>query len=233
MMKYPYPIMLDLIGTSCLVVGGGRIAERKVRSLVQAGGHVAVLSPDFTDVLARMGQRGEIVLVKERFSEAWLHDQIAAVLKACRLVIAATDSAEVNQAVCAAARRMGMFVNVVDQPELSTFIVPSVVRRGKLVIAISSGGASPSFARKIAREIEQSYGEEYELYLDFLSEFRLKIQAVIEDKQGRQQLFQEMLAWDVLPRIRAGTFASWKEQLYTAFDQKPAIATIRAFGQGI
>ncbi|MFC5447279.1 precorrin-2 dehydrogenase/sirohydrochlorin ferrochelatase family protein [Paenibacillus aestuarii] len=232
-MKHPYPIMLDLIGTRSLVVGGGRIAERKVRSLVQAGAHVTVLSPDFTDGLVEMGQRSEIKLIEERFSEAWLREQTASALKACRLVIAATDSAEVNQAVCAAARRWGMFVNVVDQPELSTFILPSVVRRGKLVIAVSSGGASPSFARKIARELEQSYGEEYELYLDFLSEFRLKIQAVIADKQARQQLFQEMLAWDVLPRIRAGTFADWKDKLFRAFDQEPAIATIRAFGRGI
>ncbi|HEY1216784.1 MAG TPA: NAD(P)-dependent oxidoreductase, partial [Bryobacteraceae bacterium] len=148
-------------------------------------------------------------------------------------VIAATDDFEVNRRVYEAAAGCGMLVNVVDQPELSTFIVPSVVRRGKLVIAVSTGGASPASARKIAHELELAYGDEYELYLDFLNEVRLKVQSVIQDKENRQQLFKEMLAWDVLSMIRTGTFEEWKEKLFAAFDQEPLLSTIRAFGKRV
>ena len=100
-----------------------------------------------------------------------------------------------------------------DQPEISSFILPSVVRRGKLVITVSTGGASPSAARKIAKEIDNTYGDEYEIYLDFLSEIRSMIQNQVKDKQARQRLFKDMLAWDVMGLIRNGVFESGERHL--------------------
>ena len=99
---------------------------------------------------------------------------------------------------------------------MSSFILPSVVRRGKLVITVSTGGASPSAARKIAKEIDKTYGDEYEIYLDFLSETRLMIQNHVKDKEARQRLFKEMLAWDLIRLIREGTFEDWKQKFNIA-----------------
>ncbi|MBD0381666.1 precorrin-2 dehydrogenase/sirohydrochlorin ferrochelatase family protein [Paenibacillus sedimenti] len=230
-MKHQYPIMLDVNGACCLIVGGGSIAERKARSLVQAGAHVTVVSPDFTAGLIDMERNGEVVLYRQTFSSLTISTEVAEGTTPYKLVIAATDAADVNKKIFEAAAQHSLLVNVVDQPELSTFIVPSVVRRGKLVIAVSTGGASPAAARKIARELEQTYGDEYELYLDFLSEVRLNVQAAVPDKEARQQLFKEMLEWDVLSRIRAGSFESWKQEMFEAFEKEPVMATIRAFGQ--
>jgi precorrin-2 dehydrogenase / sirohydrochlorin ferrochelatase len=232
--KHLYPVMLNVQGRSCLVVGGGRVAERKILSLVKAGALVTVLSPEVSEGLADMASRGVVVLYRQTFSPSTmlgiiLEKKMQAPLA---LVVAATNLSEVNGQVYEIALQEGLLVNVVDQPELSTFIVPSVVRRGKLVIAVSTGGASPSSARKIAKELENAYGDEYEPYLDFLSEVRLKVQKRVEDKEVRQQLFKNMLEWDILSKIRAGTFERWKEELFTALDNEPAGSAFHAFGQG-
>lgn len=217
-MKHPYPIMVNLAGQSCLVVGGGAVAERKVRSLLEAGAGVTVISIEFSEGLAELEQHSGVVLYRQTFHPSMITDES---LPPYTLIVAATDDADVNKRVYELAAKQGKLVNVVDQPELSSFIQPSVVRRGKLVIAVSTGGASPSAARKIARDLDRDYGEEYAIYLDFLSEVRLLVQSKISDKKARQRLFKEMLEWDVLARIRDGTFESWKDKLYIAIEREP------------
>ncbi|MDQ0920014.1 bifunctional precorrin-2 dehydrogenase/sirohydrochlorin ferrochelatase [Paenibacillus sp. V4I5] len=219
-MNHPYPIMMNLSGRRCLVVGGGAVAERKVKSLLQAGAHVTIVSAEFTKGLMEMENQAEVVLYRQPFDPSIMIDE-SADLVPYTLVVAATNVAYVNALVHEVASRQGKLVNVVDQPQLSSFIVPSVVRRGKLVIAVSTGGASPSAARKIAQELDNVYGEEYETYLDFLSDLRLLIQSRVADKQARQSMFKEMLEWDVLAKIREGTFESWKEKLYITLEKEP------------
>ncbi|MGO4276356.1 bifunctional precorrin-2 dehydrogenase/sirohydrochlorin ferrochelatase, partial [Paenibacillus sp. TAF58] len=184
-----------------------------VKSLLQAGAHVTIVSTEFTEWLMQMENQSEVVLYRQTFQPSIMIDE-SSDFAPYTLVVAATNDAKVNASVHEIASRQGQLINVVDQPQLSSFIVPSVVRRGKLVIAVSTGGASPSAARKIAQEIDTVYGEEYETYLDFLSDLRLLIQSRVADKQARQGLFKEMLEWDVLAKIRDGTFENWKEKLY-------------------
>lgn len=217
-MKHPYPIMVNLTGRQCLVIGGGPIAERKVLSLLEAGAHVTVVSMEFTAGLTEIAKNSEVVLHRQTF-----HPSMMTVdhLMPYTLIVAATNDAEVNAQVYELATKQGKLVNVVDQPKLSSYIQPSVVRRGKLVIAVSTGGASPSAARKIARELDQDYGEEYAAYLDFLSEVRHLVQSKVADKQARQRMFKEMLEWDVLAKMRAGTFESWKDKLYMTIEKEP------------
>ncbi|OPH48598.1 hypothetical protein BC351_09050 [Paenibacillus ferrarius] len=216
-MNHPYPIMVNLSARQCLVIGGGPIAERKAHALLQAGAIVTVVSPEFTEGLAELDNHLNVVLLRQTFAEELIKGEAAR--KSCyTLVVAATNDAAVNAQIGELASREGKLVNVVDQPRLSSFIVPSVVRRGKLVIAVSTGGASPSAARKIVRELDELYGEEYETYLEFLSDLRLFIQSRVPDKQARQRMFKDMLEWNVLDKIREGTFASWKEALYTALE---------------
>lgn len=137
-----YPVMLRVQGESCLVVGGGAVALQKARALKRAGALVTAVSPNFSPAFKRLGIRR----VERRFRPADVHGRV--------LVVAGTDSADVNQAVYKACRRRGIPVNVVDVPELCSFIVPSIVRRGPVVIAISTGGQSPPLAKALRRQLE-------------------------------------------------------------------------------
>jgi uroporphyrin-III C-methyltransferase / precorrin-2 dehydrogenase / sirohydrochlorin ferrochelatase len=137
-----YPLMLKVKGESCLVVGGGDVALQKVRALRKAGADVTVVSPTFVPALRRLAVRR----VRRLFRPGDVSGRI--------LVIAATDSAAVNRAVSAACRKRGIPVNVVDVPELCSFIVPSILRRGPVVIAVSTGGQSPSLAKSLRRQLE-------------------------------------------------------------------------------
>ncbi|MBP1995942.1 precorrin-2 dehydrogenase/sirohydrochlorin ferrochelatase family protein [Paenibacillus eucommiae] len=210
-MKLYYPLMLDLKARKCLIVGGGLVAERKIGSLLVAGAAITVVSPDFTAAIEAKGSSGELVLHRRIYDSEDI--------QGFSLVIAATDLAHVNKQIAQDASKEGIWVNVVDQPELSSFIVPSVVRRGKLTLSVSTGGASPGTARRIAAELESAYGQEYEIYLDFLSEMRLKVQDTVKDRQSRQTIFKQMLDWDVLEKIRNGTFTAWRQEKLDSFEQ--------------
>jgi precorrin-2 dehydrogenase/sirohydrochlorin ferrochelatase len=214
-MKRYYPVMLDVSGRACLIIGGGRVAQRKADSLLESGALVTVIALEVSDKLMAREGRGEIVLKKRAFQSG---DTAA-----YSIVIAATDQAEVNEAVYKEATALGAWVNVTDRPDWSSFIVPSVVRRGKLILAVSTGGASPSLAKSIARELEASYGTEYEIYLDFLSELRLKVHSSVKDIEVRQQIFKRALDWDILGKIRDGSFERWKQKLDTAFAEDPML----------
>jgi precorrin-2 dehydrogenase/sirohydrochlorin ferrochelatase len=217
-MKRYYPVMLDVSGRPCLIVGGGRVAERKADSLLEAGALVTVIALEVSDKLKAREGRGEILLEKRAFKSGDTTEY--------SIVIAATDQAEVNEAVYEEATAHGAWVNVTDRPDKSSFIVPSVVRRGKLILTVSTGGASPSVARSIARELEASYGAEYEIYLDFLNELRLKVQSRVKDIEIRQYIFKRALDWDILGKIRDGSFEQWKQKLDAAWMEDP---TLEAF----
>jgi siroheme synthase-like protein len=137
-----YPLMLNVKGEPCLVVGGGSIALQKARALRKAGADVTVVSPAFTPAFRRLRVR----CVRRRFRASDVAGRV--------LAIAATDSPAVNRAVSTACRKRRIPVNVVDVPELCSFIVPSVVRRGPVVIAISTGGLSPSLAKQLRRHLD-------------------------------------------------------------------------------
>ncbi|MGC8833742.1 MAG: precorrin-2 dehydrogenase/sirohydrochlorin ferrochelatase family protein, partial [Armatimonadota bacterium] len=131
-MESYYPVFLDLRGKRVLVVGGGQVALRKVKSLLECGAEVLVVAPEAVPDLQQMARDGRIRLVSREYTEVDL--------EGASLVISATDSRDVNQRVSADAQARGVFVNVVDDPELCSFIVPSVMRRGELVVAVSTGG---------------------------------------------------------------------------------------------
>jgi precorrin-2 dehydrogenase/sirohydrochlorin ferrochelatase len=216
-----YPVMLDLKGKPCLVIGGGSVAARKITSLLKAGAAIHAISPSFTASIEAIAERGEAVLRRKAYQTG---DCVG-----YTLVIAATNAPEVNEQVYQETNALNTWVNVVDRPDWSSFIVPSVVRRGDLVLSVSTGGASPSLARKIAGELEASYGDEYELYLNFLSEVRLLVQRKVKDKDARQTMFKCMLEWAIPELIRTGVFESWKQELLAAMEQEPTLETIEAF----
>ncbi|RAV06350.1 bifunctional precorrin-2 dehydrogenase/sirohydrochlorin ferrochelatase [Paenibacillus sp. YN15] len=200
-----FPVLLRLEDKPCLVVGGGSVAERRIASLLEARAKVKVVSPEMTETIGLWAREGRI----EALQRPYLPEDQAGMY----LVIAATDNASVNDRVLELARRHNRAVNMAERPELGDFIVPSVVRRGKLVIAVSTLGASPTVAASVRRQIEACFGEEYETYLDFLSEFRLRTQEQVQDTRLRQELYRSVLQENVLEKIKNGEFEEWKSRI--------------------
>src|SRR4029453_11774312 len=148
-----FPVFLDLRGRRCLVVGGGEIGERKTRALLECGARVTIVSPLLTPGLAALAASGRLVHRARPF--------VRSDPRGCALAVAATGDPRVDRVVAAAARRWRALVNVVDRPQHCDFIVPAVLRRGELQIAVSTGGRSPAIAREIRRRLERCFGPEY------------------------------------------------------------------------
>ncbi|MFC1872130.1 bifunctional precorrin-2 dehydrogenase/sirohydrochlorin ferrochelatase [Chloroflexota bacterium] len=166
MMDY-YPVFLKLNNQPCVVVGGGEVALRKVFTLREYGAHVTVISPEISPEMERMGSSGEIAVLKRAYHEGDLAGAF--------LTIAATDDKEINYAVSAEARRCRCLVNVVDDGENSDFIVPSIMKRGDITVAVSTGGRSPALARKLRLHLEEVLGDEYSKLLDIVAEVRVEL----------------------------------------------------------
>ncbi|WP_258189434.1 precorrin-2 dehydrogenase/sirohydrochlorin ferrochelatase family protein [Candidatus Hakubella thermalkaliphila] len=181
---------------SCLVIGGGKVAQRKVEGLVESQASVTVISPSITGVLDALAAQGLIRIIRREYQQGDLEGAF--------LVISATDDEEINQAVFAEASEKGILVNVVDQPELCNFIVPSVVRRGDLVISTSTSGKCPALAKRVRKQIEKQYGLEYQEYLLLLSQAREKIKASYKTEQERGKALERVMDSGILELIRAG-----------------------------
>jgi precorrin-2 dehydrogenase/sirohydrochlorin ferrochelatase len=192
-MKY-YPIFLDLSGCSCLVIGGGEVAERKVAALLQARGHVTVISPTLTPQLQLWGEAGTIVVHQRLYRSGDLHG--------FSLIFAATDDEDLHRRVADEAMSTRAFLNVVDQPALCSFIVPAVVSRGDLTIAVSTGGASPALAGKIRRTLEQQYGPEYGLTLRLLAQVREWVKTKKMAAEERQQVLTALVESPLVEYVR-------------------------------
>jgi precorrin-2 dehydrogenase / sirohydrochlorin ferrochelatase len=184
------PIFLDVTGRECVVVGGGEVAARKVEALLEAGAHVTVVSPRLSPQLESMAARGLVTHIAR--------DYEGGDIRGCVLAYAATDDPKLHRELVAEARALGIPVNVVDVPELCTFISPAVVNRGELQIAISTGGASPAFAARLRRAFEDQFGTEYALTLEVLRAARRRLHAEEIDPADRMRRLKE-LADSALP----------------------------------
>ncbi|MBM4294196.1 MAG: bifunctional precorrin-2 dehydrogenase/sirohydrochlorin ferrochelatase [Deltaproteobacteria bacterium] len=180
-----YPIFALIDGKPCLVVGGGAVGERKVLDLLAAGAKVTVVSQTLSPYLEKLAGRGEIRYLEGGFTPDHLNGMA--------LVMGATNDPRVNAQVSAAAQERGIWVNIADAPELCTFIVPAQVRRGDLIVAISTGGASPALARRLREELERSFGPEYGPYLALLQEVREGVLAVRRGHQDNAALFLRLV----------------------------------------
>ncbi len=180
-----YPVILQLRGRRAVVVGGGNVAARKIHGLLEAGADVVVIAPEAAPDIEALAAKEAIVWKRKRFDP---ND-----LAGAFLVIAATSDREVNEAVARAAEP-GQLLNIVDDPERCDFHVPAVIRRGPLMISVSTGGASPALARRIRRELEEQYGDKYGPYLEFLRQARDMVLREVADAEGRKRLFRALAA---------------------------------------
>jgi precorrin-2 dehydrogenase/sirohydrochlorin ferrochelatase len=159
-----YPVFLDLAARPCLVVGGGPVAEGKVEGLLAAGARVTVVSPTVTARLAGWAAEGRVTHLARAYR--------AEDLDGPQVAFAATDDAAVTRAVAADGRARSVWVNAADEPARCDFILPSVMRRGRLVVAVSTGGASPAAARAIREELEGYLTEEHAALVELAAEAR-------------------------------------------------------------
>jgi precorrin-2 dehydrogenase/sirohydrochlorin ferrochelatase len=188
-----YPLFLDLKDRRVLVVGGGAVAERKVESLVAAGAAVNLVALDITDALAELAEAGTIRLQQRKFVEADLDGMV--------LVISATDDRAAQAQIAAAARARNIPINTVDQPELCDFIVPAIVRKGDVVLAISTSGRSPALAAALRARLERVITDDVARAARILGEVRSEVHSRFEDPDRRKQVFAGIVASGILDWI--------------------------------
>jgi len=186
-----YPVFLNLENKKAVVIGGGKIAERKILSLVKAKADITVISPDITARIAREKQKGAIRHINRRYRSGDITSAF--------LVIAATDSPRLNKLISDEA---SCLVNAVDMPSLCNFIVPSVLQRGPLTIAVSTSGVSPALSRSIRKEIENIYGTEFSEYLKALQEIRAEAMKVIADQKKRGEVLKSVASAQMIRMLR-------------------------------
>ena len=189
-----YPIFLDLKNQKALVVGGGSVAERKVKNLLAYGCKVCILSAHLNSSLQKLADQKKIQCLAYESLDAALNDSF--------IVIAATDNSEINARIGSQAKEHGLLVNVVDQPEDCNFIMPSIVKRGDLQIAISTGGKSPALAKKIRKEMERIFGVEYGLFIELLGMVRMIILSQGKSPAHNKRIFQRLVNSNVLTLIK-------------------------------
>ena len=195
--KVFYPMFVDVEGRRALVVGGGPVATEKVEKLVDHGAAVRLVSPQITPELQRMVDDGRIHEFDRR-------PYLPTDLEGCFLVIAATNLDAVNRMVWQDAEAMNLLCNVVDVPPMCNFIVPSIVRRGELALAVSTGGASPVVAKHIRRQLEADYGKEWEALVDLLREARDELKVRYLDMPSRRDAVERLMDTDIVQRLADG-----------------------------
>ena len=189
-MKY-YPVFLDIRGKICVVVGGGDVAVRKAERLLDCGAKVLVISPQLSFELAELKEKKLISHIAAEYS--------GDLIDGAALIIGATDDEKTNARISNDARSKGIPVNIVDDPQKCDFILPALVQRGDLAMAIGTAGKSPALARHLREELEAKYGEEYKILLDILGKLRVKM---VKNEGIGKDWFESLLAEGILDSIK-------------------------------
>ena len=192
-MRY-YPIYLDVKDRKCLVVGGGAVGTRKVETLLECGAKVTVVSIDASEKLKKLSNSG-LIRLKER---AFQTDDLESVF----LVVVATDDEDLNIKVHTAAERRRVLCNIADRPEACNFILPSIVSRGDLTIAISTSGKSPAFAKKLRKQLEAQFGDEYAEFLKLMGAIRKKLLSKDHEPEAHKHLLERLIETDLVQMLK-------------------------------
>lgn len=195
--KYPYyPIYIDIEDRSVVIVGGGTVCARKAETMMKYGARVTIVSPQFTDEMEQWARDGVLVLRRKEYQE---ND-----LEGASMVIASTDDPCVNARVARDSRRRRIPVNVVDVTHLCEFIVPAIVERGSIQIAVSTGGKSPALARTLKEDLQKFVGPEYDEINQLLGTLRKGAKKALPTDADRKRFFDGIIAGGVLDMMRGG-----------------------------
>jgi uroporphyrin-III C-methyltransferase/precorrin-2 dehydrogenase/sirohydrochlorin ferrochelatase len=203
------PIFLNIRNRPCLVVGGGDVAERKVGLLLDAGGQVTVVSPELCENLQELADLGNIQFRQKSFQPADLEGMV--------IIIAATDDRKVNEEISRLANARSIPVNVVDNPDLCSFIMPSMIDRSPVQIAISTGGSSPVLARTLRAKLETMIPSAYGRMGALLEEYRDRAKQVFTSVEERRRFWERVLSGPVIEMMMAGQDDRARKHLEQAF----------------
>ncbi len=192
-MRY-YPVNLDIKKKHCLVVGGGGVGTRKVITLVDCGASVTVVSPEVTDALKTLAEKGTVTLERRPYESSDINGMF--------LVIGATNIDRVNTKIASDARHKNILCNIADQPEACNFILPSIVNRGDLVIAISTSGKSPAFSKQLRKNLEKEFGDEYAEFLKLMGAIRTRLLKSGHAPHVHKNLFKTLITNGLVVMIR-------------------------------
>ncbi len=210
-MKY-YPLFLDITDRKCIVVGGGDVAERKVARLLDFGADVVVVGKTLTPGLATLKSEGEINHIDADYEKSFIDGAL--------LVIGATDRDDVNEQISRDGREKGILVNIVDDPGKCDFLLPSLLRQGDLLIAISTGGKSPALAKKLRKELEHLFGAEYQTLLEVMGKLRERLVVAGRSSDENRRLFESVLYSDILKHIRDKSWDKVRKIVYDITGEK-------------
>jgi len=192
-MKY-YPVNLDIRNRDCLVVGGGGVGTRKVKTLVECGAAVTVVSLQASAKLDQMAADGLITLEKRAYRTTDIENKF--------LVIGATDDETLNRQIHADAEARNTLCNIADRPEICNFILPAIVHRGDLVLAVSTSGKSPAYTKRVRKELEKQFGAEYEPFLRLMGAIRERLLREKHEPEAHKPLFETMINAGLLDLVR-------------------------------
>lgn len=205
-----YPINLNLENKKCLVIGAGRVAERKVKQLLTYGARISVIGPEATPRLKALAEKKKITFKNRRVN---LRD-----LNGAYLVISAAADRKINSMVSSHCRRKGILINAVDSPEECDFILPSVLRRGNLTIAVSTGGISPALSKKIRQDLERRFGAEYAKLLRIMAKLRPEVLRKIKNSGSRKAFFKKAVRADILDLLKRNKERQAREKIRAMLD---------------
>ena len=192
-MRY-YPVYLDIQNRKCLVVGGGSVGTRKVMTLMDCGASVTVVSPDFTTQLFQLADTRAIKLKKRPYRSSDIDGMF--------LVIGATNNEELNRQISEDAQRLNKLCNIADRPEACNFILPSFINRGDLIIAISTSGKSPALSKKLRKDLENEFGQEYAEFLRLMEVIRQRLLSKNRDSKTHKYLFEQLISRGLIEMIK-------------------------------
>jgi len=195
--RYPYyPIFLDIEDRPVVIIGGGNVCARKAETMMNYGARVTIVSPEFTEEIEQWGRDGVLQLRRKTYEDADL--------EGANIVIASTDDQSVNEQIAADCRRRRIPVNVVDVTPLCEFIVPAIIDKGSVTLAVSTGGKSPALARTLKEDLQRIVGPEYAEVNDALGTLRESAKRVLPTDVDRKRFFDGIIAKGILDMLRAG-----------------------------
>ena len=194
-MRY-YPIHLDIQDRNCLVVGGGGVGTRKVKTLLKCGAKVTVVSPEISDRLQNLAQSARLTLKPRPYRTEDIEGMF--------LVIGASDDETLNRQISSDAERRNTLCNIADRPEKCNFILPSILRRDDLVITISTSGRSPALAKKLRKDLERRFGPEYGDFLKLMGAIRSKLLSQAHEPEVHKPLFEQLIDSNLIALIQEG-----------------------------
>jgi len=195
-----YPVLLNIQDKPCLVVGGGPVGARKTTGLLRSGARVTVVSPAFCEQFNALREKPmfckKMVCMKKEYE---ITD-----LEGMSIVFAATGNAQLNKQIMQDTRQQNMMCNIVDAPDDSNFILPSVVQQGDLILAVSTSGKSPALSKKIRKELEQHFGPEYQKMLFVMGNIRKRLLAQEHAPKRHKKIFYTLIETGLLEMIKVG-----------------------------